>query len=189
MTPTRRYRTSAVGVIRGSSGYLLGEKSFELAESRLLITRSGWNRSGARTRLDEFDEVVVHALQRRDTAEPIDEQLGGLMRCCARRSRPRGEPPAHLLLARHQRNLDERRSHGARQPFKLRHELGPGDELRDDHIVTCLQGHLGHPDGHFPSELPSVCGLIGPAAEQAAHDVDVEVQRQWVRRDEPRRNC
>ena len=89
------------------------------------------------------------------------------------------EEAAHRVVASvHQHELGERHADVGGDLLGLLQELRPAEVLRNDHVVAGAQVHPRHLEGHRAREQAGLDRMVLPAAEHAAHAVEIEVQRE-----------
>lgn len=99
--------------------------------------------------------------------------------------RTASEALRRVLWVAEKDHLDEVGADTVAESLQDEDELQPAKELRDDDVATCQQVHSRHLHRHAPGQAPRLVGLIEPASQHGADDIDVEGQRQRVPLDIP----
>ena len=108
----------------------------------------------------------------------IDESSGVDMGLVTRYRATTVEGAEGIVSTEDQRDLDEPCTGLDCDSLQFIDEFHSGEKLRDDDVVTSIQMGARHRQRQGAGSAASVARLVQPAAQQAAHDVDVEVQRE-----------
>lgn len=125
-------------------------------------------------------EPVVHVGEKRRAAVVVDHllhvtapgELGGLATT--------GEPLQRTLSGVHQDDLAEHRAIVMGDGFEPLDLAEPSEVLRHDDVAAGPQMGAGHAQRDRSDELTCLGETVPPAADEAAHLVDVEVERPRV---------